>query len=442
MSRQQTNKAIQFKDKYESIEQIPAQFSELPNEAKFIVKDVLNHLSEIGLDEGSSNAAAWGVVEANYQKLDSGEWVKKEGNPQFSDKKRGHLIPFTFRHEFEGAAQSWIQVFKPGKFSHPIYGEMNISKDMLGKLVQNFETFADRDIMVDYNHGSGMAADPESSKAAGWVRDLQLKKDGLHALIDWTAAAVDYIANGEFRYISPEWTEQYQDKRNGDLVGPMLLAIALTNRPFLEGMKPVELTEIPLKGKIKTNGGELMKLSEKIKERFGLADNATEDDVIKAIEKSESLTLSEIRKATEAKEGETVVESVKRICSELDAAMKIGKDLNAKLEEAAKSNATLSADLKKGKAVAFADKMILTEKKALPAQRDSIISMCETMGLEATEKFYASAPKLEHFKSHGVDNGSNEHVALNEHEAHVAKVLGIDPNKVVAIKAKDAHKIQ
>jgi phage I-like protein len=439
IKRANTAAAMQFKDKFESIEKIPQQFSELPNDAKFMVKDVLNRLSEIGLDESSSNAAAWGVIEANYQKLDNGTWVKKELNPQFSDKRRGQLIPFRFRHEFEGSAQSWIQIFKVGKFSHPLYGDFEITKDLLSKIVKNFETFNERDIMVDYNHGSGMTADPESSKAAGWVRDMQVKKDGLYALIDWTEAAVDYIHNGEFRFISPEWTEQYQDKRNGDLVGPMLLAIALTNRPFLEGMKPVELMEIPLKGKMKINGGESMKLSEKIKERYGLADNANEDDVLRAIEKAESIALSEIRKAVEAKEGETVIEAVKRKCSELDAAIKIGKELHDKLEEAAKNNATLSADLKKGKAIAFADKMILTEKKALPAQRDSIMAMCETMGLEAAEKFYAGAPKLDHFKAHGT-NAGEEKVSLNEHEAHVAKILGIDPSKVVALKEKDALK--
>lgn len=404
-------------NKYESIERLPAQFSELPVEAKVIVKEVLNRLSEVGLDEASANAAAWGAVETNFQKLDNGTWIKKEGNPQFSDKRKGVLLPFRLRNEFEGAAQSWIQIFKKGKFSHPLYGEFEIDDKLLNNIVKNFETFQDRDIMVDYNHGSGTAADPESTKAAGWLRDLRVKKDGLYGLIDWTSPAVSYIKNGEFRYISPEWTDQYQDKRNGELVGPMLLAIALTNRPFLEGMAPVQLSEIPLHAKIKTHGGEPMKLVEDLKKRFGLAEDAADETVVKAIEQLESDSKS------------------------LSAAREEAAAANKKAAELLSGNEGLTKQLNEIKATAFADKIILHEKKALPAQRDEIVKMCSAMGVDSAANFWKSMPVLGHFKSHGANSDDTDGAqSLNEHEAHVAKMIGIDPKKVVAIKQKDASK--
>ena len=51
------------------------------------------------------------------------------------------------------------------------------------------------------------------------------------------------IKANEYRYISPEWHMHYKDKESGKDIGPTLLSMALTNRPFIEGMQPIMLSE-------------------------------------------------------------------------------------------------------------------------------------------------------------------------------------------------------
>jgi phage I-like protein/cation transport regulator ChaB len=431
-------------EEYGSVADLPEQFSTLPTDAKLLVKDILNNLSYAGLDEVTRNAAAWGAVEKHYQQQADGTWIRREPNPKFKDaNKRSHLI--LLRAEFAGAAQSWIQIFKPGKFVHEYYGEFEITDKMLRQMAKQFDE-SGRDVMVDYNHGSGMAFSPDQGKAAGWVRELDVRDDGMYALIDWTAAAVEYIKNGEYRFISPEWSDQGRDKEDGRVIGPILYAVALTNRPFLEGMEQVKLTSVPLSHqsvtqqvKQSSNGGLSMKLLEAIRARLGLSEKVTEEEAIKALDEKESMTLSEIRKLAEPKEGETVIAAVGRVITSL-------KEASTKLAELGKANEGLTRDrdeardsLSKRVSEHVADRIILFEKKATPAQRQSIVDLCLKSGESAVQAFYASAPVLGHFKTSGVQGGEQDgDVKLTDHELEWSKKLGVDPKKIVEMKKRDA----
>lgn len=74
---------------------------------------------------------------------------------------------------------------------------------------------------------------------------FQESPDGIYAElwaeIRWTEKALEYIRNEEFRYISPEFDLEFTDEGTGNIIGAALLAIGLTNRPFLKGMAPVEI---------------------------------------------------------------------------------------------------------------------------------------------------------------------------------------------------------
>lgn len=59
------------------------------------------------------------------------------------------------------------------------------------------------------------------------------------AEVHWTDDAAEYIRNEEYAYISPEFDLDYMDPKSGNRVGAALLAIGLTNRPFLKGMARV-----------------------------------------------------------------------------------------------------------------------------------------------------------------------------------------------------------
>jgi len=147
--------------------------------------------------------------------------------------------------EIEGAQVSKIQVLRTGTFYHPAYGKFTITQDTLDSMVQNFSAarpIAPTEMVVDWEHMS-VAEPPVIAKAAGWVRSVFSEDGKLFAAVEWTADAVEQIQNKQYRFISPEIDLNYRDKESNEKIGPTLLSVALTNRPFIEGMEPVVLSE-------------------------------------------------------------------------------------------------------------------------------------------------------------------------------------------------------
>lgn len=60
------------------------------------------------------------------------------------------------------------------------------------------------DLPVDYDHESEK---PKSHggplPAAGWIKSLQAREDGIWGKVEWTARAAEMIANREYRFLSP-----------------------------------------------------------------------------------------------------------------------------------------------------------------------------------------------------------------------------------------------
>ena len=86
------------------------------------------------------------------------------------------------------------------------------------------------DVVVDYEHQSlsGMKA-----PAAGWVKELWVKEDGLWGRVEWTDEARRLIEAREYRYLSPVVFFDYPDPVTGETLQAYLDSVALTNRPFL-----------------------------------------------------------------------------------------------------------------------------------------------------------------------------------------------------------------
>jgi phage I-like protein len=145
------------------------------------------------------------------------------------------------------APASVIQVLRTGTFHHPQYGKFTITPDDLERMFDNFVNHRPQsptEMVVDYEHMS--AAEPaQIAPAAGWVKELSLSNDKnrLYARVEWTTTAAKRITDKEYRFISPEFALRYKDKETNKDIGPTLISVALTNRPFLEGMSPVVLSK-------------------------------------------------------------------------------------------------------------------------------------------------------------------------------------------------------
>ncbi len=135
----------------------------------------------------------------------------------------------------EGQKQTWVTVTRTGDFSDPRYGAFSITPVMLAQMVSNFDKrVAGQDIFVDVAH-------KHSDGAAARVLKLAVEAGKLRALVEWTPFGVDAVQNRGFRYFSAEFHENWTDNEQGAAHGAVLLGAALTIRPVIKHLEPVQL---------------------------------------------------------------------------------------------------------------------------------------------------------------------------------------------------------
>lgn len=149
---------------------------------------------------------------------------------------------------FEGtdeSPKSWVQCAKVGSFFSKRYKKFNITEEQFDEMIKNLSA---NESLVDYDHLStapiSERPSPDAGKAAGWILALQKRNSGreLWALVEWTRNAAELIRNKEYRFISPTIVPSFPDSENeGKSLGAKLIAMALTNLPFLR-MAPVSLS--------------------------------------------------------------------------------------------------------------------------------------------------------------------------------------------------------
>lgn len=219
---------------YKMPNDIPEYIKGLPEGAQSAFVEVFNRTLDETKDEEKARIAGWGAVKQSYEKTDKG-WVKKMNEIRYVSQ----LFALA-----EGSKVSRVQVMRTGTFHHPMYGKFSIKEGDLDSMVKNFAEHrpkAPTELVVDYEHQS--TTPMQKAKAAGWIKGLERVKEALFMLVEWTGEAAKAITANEYRFISPEFNLHYTDKETGKDIGPTLLSAALTNRPFLEGMGPVMLSE-------------------------------------------------------------------------------------------------------------------------------------------------------------------------------------------------------
>lgn len=151
----------------------------------------------------------------------------------------GYLIDLDTIELSEAGDPKWIQLFPYDTYLHPRYGvlEMNQAKAQeMADHVNNRTRGIDLDI--DYEHKEG----PDGGRAAGWIVKAEAREDGLYGLVSWTKKAVSEIKEKVYRYFSPEFTDEWTDTK-GVTHKNVLFGGALTNRPFLKNIAPINLSE-------------------------------------------------------------------------------------------------------------------------------------------------------------------------------------------------------
>lgn len=126
------------------------------------------------------------------------------------------------------------------------------------------------DLPIDYEH---QADDPKLQKngpvpAAGWIKGLEARPDGIWGKVEWTAKASEMIAGKEYRYLSPVFRF---DPASGEIM--RLTGAGLVHRPNLE-MKALAAEEFPMS----TQNDDLARIAQAL----GVADTSA-DAILTAI---------------------------------------------------------------------------------------------------------------------------------------------------------------
>lgn len=134
---------------------------------------------------------------------------------------------------------SWVEIIRIGNWLSS-FKNFQIKKETLLDFVKNWAEnvlrLSKNELQFNYGHRS-------DKEAAGWIKDLKIEGRRLMGFVEWTPEAVKKIQDKEFRFISAEIALLYEDQETNKVTPNVILGAALTNIPFVRGLKPVELSE-------------------------------------------------------------------------------------------------------------------------------------------------------------------------------------------------------
>lgn len=166
-----------------------------------------------------------------------------------------HLFAATA--QIDGQGRSWVQVMQTGDRLRNGRYHFTITLPDLATYAQSIESNAGR-IQMDYDHPDPSNA--RDTRAAGWFTGQtkvlaagDVRPDGsgqpaddpeLWSEVQWTPRAQQEIRDGEYRFVSPEFSFQERDAKTGLMTkAKAFLCATLTNRPFFR-MQPVTAADL------------------------------------------------------------------------------------------------------------------------------------------------------------------------------------------------------
>lgn len=267
------------------------------------------------------------------------------------------------------------------------------------------------DLVIDYEHQTLFSdKNGQSAPAAAWIKQLINKgKDGLWGKVEWTENARNHIKNREYRYLSPVFSNDEQ----GNVIA--LKCAGLTNYPNLE-LQAFNKSNFNKEDKQVDLLAQLILL-------LGLAENASEKDVIDAVTQlknaGEAESLNKIAAAlgeTKADEQSIITAINKQRASSVDAVKYAALDAEV---------VALKAEMSANKAETAVNKAIADGKLA-PALKDNALAIHKGLGEEEFNDFIAKMPNLNLNKTEtpaGTTPTADNR--LSDEELAVCKALGV-----------------
>lgn len=267
-------------------------------------------------------------------------------------------------------APEWIHLLPKGPLIHTYDGRGPYRLEDAASVARaSLEAAAERGAVLDENHATDKAA-PEGlpAPARGWIVAFEAREDGIWGKIDWNASGKALMADRAYRGISPALLV---DKATGRVAA--ILRASLINKPNLRGLATLHMEND-------------MNLLAELAKKLGLADGASQEAVIAAVDALKTGTtalqgqLGAIAKAAGAKDGATheevlgaVGELATRPAASGDA--KTVEALQGELADVTKRFNALDEQTRRDKATAFVDAAIKDKRVGVTALRDHYIAM-------------------------------------------------------------------
>ena len=188
-----------------------------------------------------------------------------DANVDLDETNDGFLVDLShYTFDAKDPEPTWIHAITVGEYDHPYYDNVNFDEKRIQRFEQSVkEKHTGIDPDIDFEHKGGH----RGGAAAGWVKDaksvltdddvammsdlsgLQLDASddrdhrGLWVLVDWTKTGREALANGEYRYFSPELAEEWQHPKKGTKFQDVFMGGGITNRPFLKDLTPLNFED-------------------------------------------------------------------------------------------------------------------------------------------------------------------------------------------------------
>jgi phage I-like protein len=313
--------------------------------------------------------------------------------------------------ELTGVVPEEIQVIPYGIDQQTPKGPFTCDEESERAVLANFEA-QKNDMVIDYEHQTlnGVVA-----PAAAWIKKNKLigkGKEGIWAAPEWTDRAKQYIANKEYRYVSPVVLLRPSDRKV-----MMLVNVALTNQPNIDGMVPlVNKAEFLLSNDKNTKEDETMKELLKL---LGLAEGASEADAIAAVNKLKMPTAIVANKGVLTALGlaETATDA------EITGTIMAMKQSHTQVGTVSQELSQLKDKLVKKDAAELVA-LAMKEGKITPAQKEWADAYAER-DIEGFKVFVAKAPVVV-VMGKVVGDEKPAEGALDETQTMINKMCGVD----------------
>ncbi|MGQ9687284.1 MAG: phage protease [Desulfobaccales bacterium] len=305
-----------------------------------------------------------------------------------------------------------------------------VDPESLAELVQAFDARG-TDLVIDYEHQSLKGG---QAPAAGWIKDLEVREDGLWAQVEWTGQAEEYIRRREYRYFSPVLRLDPETRRPRELMN-----VALTNTPAIRGLTPLVAkwggegqTTASLSGLMEKPGGdfhldadgETAALLAELKARLGVQGETPGTDLLRK--------MVEFFRELSGNLGLPPEANLSQLRGGLEA-LKAGEEQMGSLQT---ELAALKTQLKEENALRKVEEAMMAGKIS-PAQKDWALSYCR----RDPESFKIYVDKAPRVVPVGVrlnlgEERGRKHQGLTPEELAVCRAMNLAPEAYLQAKAR------